>query len=141
MKLEAKDGTRVEIDAAHAQLSGFLRSLMEDSTDANEVLPVGMQGEHLTKIAAFLALTSSTPAPRIPKPLPSGTTTLADVVPLCYSDLLTGMTKEEVGTLAEAADYLQVDAFVSLCCARLALYAREMTPEEARAFFGVDTTK
>lgn len=135
MKLEANDGTTAEISAEQVQLSGLLRTM----DDEGELLPLAnVSGFNLSIIAAFFALSTTVPVPRVPAPLPSGTMTMADVVPPAYADLINALTKEQVSDLVVAADYLQVDGLVSLCCARLALFVREMTPEETREFFGLN---
>lgn len=136
LQLESSDGHTVEVTRAQAQFSGLLTSCLDDMD--SDVVPIAkLNGAMLQQIVNFLVCADASGVPKLPAPLPADTTSIATLVEPCFAAIVDPLTRDELGELMMAADFMQVDGLITLCAAKMAIWVRSMTEDEIAEFFNL----
>lgn len=133
--LIAKDGFSVTMDVEKARISGVVKVLLDENDSDNEVVLPKVTQHELQQIVEFMDLYAASPLPTIPQPLP--TNDLSRVLPPSYGTYILAMSEEEVTSLINAADFMDISPLLHLCAARIATFFYGKTREEIKAMLNI----
>eukprot|EP00525_Craspedostauros_australis_P010631 CAMPEP_0198112478 /NCGR_PEP_ID=MMETSP1442-20131203/4322_1 /TAXON_ID= /ORGANISM="Craspedostauros australis, Strain CCMP3328" /LENGTH=187 /DNA_ID=CAMNT_0043769255 /DNA_START=172 /DNA_END=735 /DNA_ORIENTATION=- len=136
LKLRAKDGEILEIDANAAKLSTVLSDAMESGDDAIDCIDVPrVTSRSLKNDIAFLEMYNKTPMTEIKTPFPGKT--FEDVVPQKeYSDFVNkeNLSDEMLFELISDANFLGIEELLRLVICKITFILQAMNPEEMRQY-------
>ena len=137
--LVSSDGFSVELESEKARISGVVNACLEDgdSGRGDDIALPSVSRPDLERIVQFMRLYADAKMPTIPRPLP--TNDLTRILPLPYTDFILALSQEDVISLINAANYMDIEPLLQLCAARIATFFHGKTREEIQAMLHVLT--
>jgi len=137
LKLISCQGDVFEVEASVANMSNFIKNMVDDSPDAvDEEIPLpNVKSTILSKVVEYCKHHEDHPAEEIPRPLKS-----ANLVECGVSEWdadFVDIDKEVLFELILAANYMDIKCLLDLACAKVASMIKGKTPEEIRAKFDI----
>ncbi len=134
-ELVSKDGAVFPVASSVAVQSGLIRALREqDSVQTRFVMSV-LSGRVLSKTVDFLHMHVHTPMAAVEKPIVSDV--LSEVVGSTEYAQFVDVDRDFVFELVLAANYMQIEPFLELVCAKLATMIKGKSPDQLRAAFDI----
>ena len=131
VKLVSSDGVEIEVRKDIALMSKLVASMLEgDEVDGVEVPLPNVSGEILEQVVQFLQYIKKNPLNEIDKPLKSSI--MSENVNDLWFAKFTDKKQSIIFELILAANYLDIQPLLDLCCAKVASLIKGKTPEEIR---------
>ena len=134
LTIRAIDGTTFDVDKSTAFISNLLSVMLEDS-DEVEVPVIQVSSNDLGKIIEFMEIYKRNPFPKIQTPLQSNN--MSENVGAIYAEFIDSLSQADFFSLINAANYMQVEPLMTLCCCKIASYLVNKKKDEIPAVFGL----
>ena len=105
---------------------------MLEGSDEVDVPVIQVSSKDLAKIVEFMNMS---PLPQIQIPLQSDK--LSDNVGAIHAEFINSLPQDDFFSLIDAANYMQVEPLIRLCCCKMACYLVNKKKEEIPALFGL----
>ena len=89
----------------------------------------------LQRIVCYMKYHADKPAKPIDKPIKSSN--MSELVDKFDADFI-DLPDEDLCELTKAADHMQIDPLIDLCCAKIATYINGKTADQLREYFGLE---
>eukprot|EP00474_Spongospora_subterranea_P008971 CRZ09429.1 hypothetical protein [Spongospora subterranea] len=135
ISIVSKDGQKFHVTRSVAVMSEYIKSCLELDQE-NLTIPLkNVEGQVLKPIVDWMVYHSSTPSRVISRPLHSSN--LVEIVGLWDAEYVEAMSLELTFQVLLAANYLNLQSLVELCCAKVASLMLGKTPKQIRKTFNV----
>ena len=135
IKIITKNGKEIEIPKKAAELSELIKSSIKAS-EKDAPLTLGelddVNGE---KIKEYLTHFNGVAPNEIEKPLTSNE--MKKITDEWSANFIDKMSIEEIVNLSVAANYMQIDCLLDLCCAKIASLCKDKSEEEIYKAFNI----
>lgn len=130
--LISNDGEEFQVSSKIATLSKFIKNILEesDSTEDQQIRLPNVNKLTLVKVLEFANHYFEEPMTELTKPLADPD--ISKLVQPFYANYILS-TNNDVYLLLIAANYLDMKPLLDLCCARVASFIKNKSPEEVRA--------
>ena len=129
--LVSSDGKKFEISQKAAQRSKYLKAIMEDFPEDEEIIISDVKGNILKKIIAYLKHYENEEPREIPTPMKNFQECLSE-----WDFKYINIDLNTVLELAKAADILEIKPLLELTCAKFASNVQIKTADELKIIFG-----
>lgn len=135
--LISQEGQAVTTTRRACQASGFLKGLLEEMPDDEEIAPIGLETidtATLQRAVVAMELHAAEPMATIERPL---RTSMEKAVGPKFANMVTTLSDEDLIKLMTAANFLNSEFLLDLTCANLACLLTNKTVDEIRERWGL----
>jgi len=137
VKLVSIDGVEFVVEKDIALMSNFVASMLEYSEEVEVRVPLpNVSGKILEQVVQFLQYNKKNPLNEIGKPLKSSI--MSENVNDPWFATFTDKDQSIIFELILAANYLDIQPLLDLCCAKVASLIKGKTPEQIRLTFNIE---
>ena len=138
IKLRSKEDIEHKITRKAAEVSILIKNTLQDSSIDDPIPLLEVEEKILVKIIEYLEHFNAVPPLEIEKPLKSQN--LKEVTDDWSATFIDGMTLELLVDLTVAANYMEIQCLLDLCCAKIASMCKDKSEEEIFKTFGITET-
>jgi len=135
IKLKSKEGDLVPISKKAAFMSKFIKSALENDKDATEVSLQHVETPIVKKVVEYLVYHHNNPPKQISRPLTTANLSENNVDP--WDSKFADVDQDTMFLVLLAANYMDIQPFLHLMCAKVASLMKGKTPEEIRKTFNI----
>lgn len=144
--IHLKDGSILQIEKNKLFICKTLLPMMENEDDEeNIMIPHDINKNTFDKILVFLNYYIENPMNVIPKPIPNDSK-MSNLVQPFYLEYIYGDNNDlsedeerELEKLVDAANFLDNEPLLSLCCAKIAIMIKSADKEKLNKMFGTSS--
>ncbi len=138
IKLTSDDGKEFTVSGKAASMSKLLMGAMQDFSGEINMPLQDVNAATTEKVVEYLEQWKGVEPPKIQKPIKSG-----NMLENCSGDewsanFINSMTLEQVGDIAVAANFMEIQPLVDLACSKIAALCYGKTDEELLKEHGID---
>jgi S-phase kinase-associated protein 1 len=134
LRLVSQEGERFEINKRIAVQSELVQTMAEGDREENDIPLPNVKSSVLRKVIEYLRYHVDNPARDIEKPLKSAN--MHEIVSAWDADFV-DVDQEVLFELILAANYMNINPLLDLCCAKVASMIKGKTPENIRKTFNI----
>lgn len=138
VKLRSKEEIEHKISRKAAEVSVLIKNTLQDASIDDPIPLLEVEDKILIKIIEYLEHFNGTAPPEIEKPLKSPI--LKEVTDEWSANFIDNLTLEILVDLTVAANYMEIQALLDLCCAKIASMCKDKSEEEIFKTFGITET-
>lgn len=138
IKLRSKEDIEHKISRKAAELSVLIKNTLQDASIDDPIPLLEVEDKILVKIIEYLEHFNGVPPPEIEKPLKSQI--LKEVTDEWSANFIDAVTLELLVDLTVAANYMEIQSLLDLCCAKIASMCKDKSEEEIFKTFGITET-
>jgi S-phase kinase-associated protein 1 len=138
VKLRSKEDVEHKISRKAAEVSVLIKNTLQDASIDDPIPLLEVEDKILVKIIEYLNHFNGVAPPEIEKPLKSQV--LKEVTDEWSASFIDGMTLEILVDLTVAANYMEIQCLLDLCCAKIASMCKDKSEEEIFKTFGITET-
>lgn len=138
IKLQMKDQKEITIKKVDAELSELLKGTMNDYPKDSSIPLPEVNSKEGERIVEFLEHCKGKAPKEIEKPLP--TANLKELLTgedEWYFEYISKFSIEEIADLVVAANFMEIQPLIDLCCAKIASLCKDKTEEEILKNFNI----
>jgi S-phase kinase-associated protein 1 len=138
VKLRSKEDIEHKLSRKSAEVSILIKNTLQDASIDDPIPLLEVDDKILVKIIEYLEHFNGTPPAEIEKPLKSPI--LKEVTDEWSASFIDSLTLEILVDLTVAANYMEIQALLDLCCAKIASMCKDKSEEEIFKTFGITET-
>lgn len=138
VKLRSKEDIEHKITRKAAEVSILIKNTLQDSSVDDPIPLLEVEDKILVKILEYLEHFNGTTPSEIEKPLKSQV--LKEVTDEWSANFIEATTLELLVDLTVAANYMEIQCLLDLCCAKIASMCKDKSEEEIFKTFGITET-
>jgi S-phase kinase-associated protein 1 len=138
VKLRSKEDLEHKISRKAAEVSVLIKNTLQDASIDDPIPLLEVEDKILVKIIEYLEHFNGVPPAEIEKPLKSQV--LKEVTDEWSANYIDAITLELLVDLTVAANYMEIQSLLDLCCAKMASMCKDKSEEEIFKTFGITET-